>query len=106
MGIKHDAAMLADNHTMKRAQKFILIARGIVALCVVAVSSLVSAQAQTALPDDISLAPPSSTVAQDVAAYSGAWLGAWGGDPPTALVIEQINSNGTAHVIYSWGDSQ
>jgi dienelactone hydrolase len=38
-------------------------------------------------------------------AFSGAWLGgAWGGDLPTALVVEQVHSNGTANVIYSWGE--
>ena len=71
-----------------------------------AVCPLVSSHAQTALPDDISIVPPSSAVARDAAAFSGAWLGAWGGELPTALVVEQINSNGIAQVIYSWGDSK
>ena len=33
-------------------------------------------------------------------------MGTWGGELPTALIVEQINSNGTAHAIYSWGDSK
>ncbi len=41
-----------------------------------------------------------------MSAFSGAWLGTWGGELPTVLVVEQINSNGVAHVIYSWGDSK
>jgi len=32
-------------------------------------------------------------------------LGAWGGELPTALIVEQVSSNGTAQVIYAWGDS-
>ena len=63
-------------------------------------------RAQTALPGDISIAPPSSAVVQNAAAFSGAWLGTWGGELPTALVVEQVNSNGMAQVIYSWGDSK
>lgn len=62
-------------------------------------------QAQTPLPADISLAPPSPALARNAAAFSGAWLGSWGNELPTALVVEQISSNGTAHVIYSWGHS-
>ncbi len=74
-----------------------------IALCL---QSLFSSHAQTALPDDISITPPSSAVVQDVAAFSGAWLGAWGDELPTALIVEQVYSNGIAQVIYSWGDSK
>lgn len=80
------------------------VCRGVVlfasAICVVA-----SAHSQAPLPDDISISPPSPAIAQHVSAFSGAWLGAWGAELPTALVVEQVNSNGTAEVIYSWGDS-
>jgi dienelactone hydrolase len=69
------------------------------------VCCLISSHAQTTLPDDISITPPSSAVSSAAAAFSGAWLGTWGGELPTALIVEQINSNGTARVIYSWGDS-
>lgn len=74
------------------------------ALCVVAGWSPASSRGQTALPNDISIATPASTVTPDAAAFSGAWLGVWGGEIPTALVVEQIHSNGAARVIYSWGD--
>jgi dienelactone hydrolase len=73
----------------------------VTALCI---CSSISVQAQTALPDDISIASPSSNVARDAAAFSGAWLGYWGEELPSALVVEQIDSNGVAQVIYSWGD--
>ncbi len=65
----------------------------------------ISLHAQAPLPDDISIEPPSPTVIRQAAAFSGAWLGAWGYELPTALIVEQISSNGTANVIYSWGDS-
>lgn len=89
---------------MKSARQVILIARGFLALSMVAVWPIASARAQTALPDDISITPPASSITPDMAVFSGAWLGAWGGQLPTALVVEQINSNGTAQVVYSWGD--
>ena len=89
---------------MKSARKSIWIARAIVALCTVAVWPLCSSRAQTPLPDDISIAPPASTVTQDTAAFSGAWLGAWSGELPTALIVEQVSSNGQAQVIYSVGN--
>jgi dienelactone hydrolase len=68
------------------------------------VGSLLSASAQVPLPDDIAIAPPASTVAKEQAAFSGSWLGSWGGDLPTALIVEQVHSNGTANVIYAWGE--
>lgn len=73
---------------------------------VLSVWLLISARAQTALPDDISIATPSSAIAPEVAAFSGAWLGAWGEELPTALIVEQVHFNGAARAIYSWGDSQ
>jgi dienelactone hydrolase len=88
---------------MNRTSKLISLARNIVVLCAVTACSLAPSHAQTALPDDTSIAPPPT--APDLAAFSGAWLGAWGGELPTALIVEQINSNSTAQVIYSWGDS-
>lgn len=84
---------------MKHTSKFILI----VAFCIAATRSTLSL-AQTALPEDISIVPPSTTVTPDVAAFSGAWLGSWDGELPGALIVEQVHSNGTAQVIYSWGD--
>lgn len=84
---------------------FIWIARCSIALWGVAVWSLASLHAQTTLPQDISIALPSSNITPGMAAFSGAWLGAWGSELPTAVVVEHIDSNGTARVIYSWGDS-
>ena len=89
--------------TMPHVRKFILIDLYTICLCA-ALFSLAPLRAQTPLPDDMKIVSPPSTVAQDAAAFSGAWLGAWGGELPTALVVERVRSNGTARVIYSWGD--
>jgi hypothetical protein len=32
-------------------------------------------------------------------------MGAWGGELPTVLVVEEIDPDGTARVAYSWGSS-
>ncbi len=63
--------------------------------------------AQCPLPDDITLTPPSGDVPRDLAAFAGAWGGgAWGGILPTFLVVEQVNADGTANVVYSWGNTK
>jgi RNA polymerase sigma factor (sigma-70 family) len=61
--------------------------------------------ALTPLPNNISIQPPSPTVSSDAVAFSGAWLGSWGHQLPSALIVEKISSDGTASVIYSWGNS-
>ena len=50
------------------------------------------------------MAATAPKVPQNIAGFAGAWKGAWGGSLPTALVVEQVDSNGTAKVIYSWGN--
>lgn len=60
--------------------------------------------AQCPLPDDITLTPPSSNVSRDLAAFAGAWGGgAWEGNLPTFLVVEQVNAEGKVSAVYSWG---
>lgn len=72
----------------------------------VAVTALLPAQGTLApLPKNISIQTPPPDVSSQAAAFSGAWLGAWGHELPGALIVEKISSDGVAHVIYSWGDS-
>ncbi|MGH7940330.1 MAG: serine/threonine-protein kinase, partial [Limisphaerales bacterium] len=69
-------------------------------------SPLLSASnTQAPLPDDISIQPPPPAVSTKAAAFSGAWVGEWGHELAGALIVEDISSHGTAHVIYSWGKS-
>jgi len=67
-------------------------------------TALFSAHGQLVLPDAITIEKPSNAVAAGAAAFSGAWLGAWGSELPTALIVEQIHSNDMAMVMYAWGD--
>jgi len=71
---------------------------------VIVVHALAS-RTQAPLPNDISIQPPSPAVSPTAAAFSGAWVGEWGHELAGALIVEDISSNGTAHVIYSWGNS-
>src|SRR5579863_7759733 len=62
------------------------------------------ASAQVPLPTDLSIQPPGTGVPADDAAFSGAWgNGAWEGSTPTALIVEQVDAEGTAKVIYARG---
>ncbi|HEY4248666.1 MAG TPA: alpha/beta fold hydrolase [Lacunisphaera sp.] len=74
------------------------------ALCFVCGSR---SNAQCPLPDDIKLTPPSNEVPRDLAAFAGAWGGgAWGGNLPTFLVVEQVNADGKVTAIYSSGNQE
>jgi pimeloyl-ACP methyl ester carboxylesterase len=61
---------------------------------------------QVPLPDDIVLTPPSANVPADIAIFAGAWGGdAWGGTLPHVLVVERVNSDGTAEAVYAYGNN-
>src|ERR1700761_4838431 len=63
--------------------------------------------AQVPLPTDLSIKSPAADVPAEDAAFSGAWGdGAWDGSTPTALVVEQVNENGAAKVIYARGATE
>ena len=57
-----------------------------------------------ALPDKITITPPSSDVPPQLAGYSGKWKGIWGGELSHILIVEEITPP-TATVIYAVGDS-
>jgi dienelactone hydrolase len=80
--------------------RFILASVLLSAMCSVA-------SAQVSLPTDLSIQPPSASVPAEDAAFSGAWgNGAWDGSTPTALIVEQIDADGTARVIYARGATE
>ena len=61
-------------------------------------------EAQSPLPKDLVLTKPGTDIPTNVAAFAGAWRGLWGMSLPGALVVEQVDTNGVAEVVYSWGD--
>lgn len=54
------------------------------------------------LPVDVRVVPPSPSVPQELAGFSGTWKGAWGGVQNHLLAVEQISIKG-ASVVYAWG---
>ena len=66
---------------------------------------VVEATNRVALPKAIIVTPPNNEVSSDLAKFSGAWAGdAWNGSTPNALVVEKVNEDGSANVIFAWGD--
>lgn len=65
------------------------------------------ASAQVPLPTDLLIRPPGTSVPPEDAAFSGAWgNGAWDGSTPTAVIVEQIDEDGIAKVIYTRGATE
>lgn len=65
------------------------------------------ASAQVPLPSDLLIRPPGTGVPPEDAAFSGAWgNGAWNGTTPTAFIVEQVEEDGTAQVIYARGATE
>lgn len=59
---------------------------------------------QVPLPSDLVIRLPGADVPAADAAFSGAWgNGAWDGSTPTALIVEQVDADGTAKVVYARG---
>jgi dienelactone hydrolase len=57
------------------------------------------------IPDDAKVVPPSSAVLESQRRFLGAWVGRWGGALKHILIVESVQPDGTASVIYGWGDS-
>lgn len=58
------------------------------------------------LPQDIAIVPPSAEVPVDATHFSGKWSGGkWDGILDNVLVVEKIEPDGKAVVVYAWGDN-
>lgn len=75
------------------------------AVCLIAVSH--PAIAQVSMPPDLRIVPPGPEVPAEVAHFAGGWgNAAWGGVLPTALVVERVDADGAASVVYATGTSE
>lgn len=60
-------------------------------------------------PTDVTITPPASDLASELAAFSGIWKGIWmstsgqGLGLQSQLIVEKINAT-SARVVYIWGD--
>jgi dienelactone hydrolase len=57
------------------------------------------------IPDDAKVVPPSTAVPESQQRFLGAWVGRWGGALKHILIVESLQPDGSASVIYGWGDN-
>jgi hypothetical protein len=57
------------------------------------------------LPDKFDMETPAPDVPPEIARFYGAWIGTWGDDIRTVLVVERVKADGRADVIFAHGDS-
>jgi len=58
------------------------------------------------LPADVSVTAPAADVPPAMARFSGVWAhGAWYGELPHVLIVERVDSDGRAAVVYAVGES-
>src|SRR6516225_12107431 len=57
------------------------------------------------IPDDAKVVPPSTAVPESQQRFLGAWVGRWGGLLKHILIVESLQPDGSASVIYAWGDN-
>ncbi len=88
--------------------------RNVLTIIVVVMSWMSSAQAQpltidpetiVPLPDRFDMEAPAPDVPPEMARFQGAWIGTWGEDIRTILVVERVKPDGRADVIFAHGDS-
>lgn len=58
------------------------------------------------LPSDASVASSAQAQSPLQRQWSGVWVGAWGGTLKHILLVESVAEDGTAHVIYAFGDNR
>jgi hypothetical protein len=57
------------------------------------------------IPDDAKVVAPSAAVPESQQRFLGAWVGRWGGALKHILIVESLQPDGNASVIYGWGDN-
>src|SRR5262245_6604955 len=57
------------------------------------------------LPAAFEMAPPAADVPAELARFQGAWAGIWEDEFRNILVVEKIEKDGRAQVVYGWADS-
>src|SRR5881409_1397288 len=75
--------------------------------CLALAASAAHAQAPLVpLPPDVAVTAPGGDVPPAIARFSGVWgPGAWDGELPHVLVVERVDADGNAAVVYAVGES-
>jgi dienelactone hydrolase len=55
------------------------------------------------IPDDARVVPPSAAMPESQQGFLGAWVGRWGDAVKHILIVESVQPDGTASVIYAYG---
>lgn len=62
-------------------------------------------EAMVPLPGRLEMAAPAVEVPAEMARFQGAWIGTWGDDIRTILIVEQVRPDGQADIVFAHGDS-
>ncbi len=93
---------------MKKLATMIAMAAVVLATAVAGFSSAFAAEEcleETPLPSHIRVHPPADNVGEGAAQFLGVWSeGKWNGLRCHTLVVSKVNADGTASVIYSYGE--
>jgi hypothetical protein len=84
-----------------------LVVAVIICVVVVALEGCAATVSTVPLPADAMVVPPDVDVPLEIAAYSGTWEGEWNNMMarlPHTLVVEKIEKDGSASVIYAQGE--
>lgn len=57
------------------------------------------------IPEDAKVSAPADSASETHHRFTGVWIGAWGGQLKHILIVEDVKPDGTATVVYAWGDS-
>jgi dienelactone hydrolase len=57
------------------------------------------------IPKDAKVKIESDSTGEAHRRFVGAWIGAWGGQLKHILIVEDVKPDGSASVVYAWGDS-
>ncbi len=52
---------------------------------------------------DVRVSAPGPDVPKEIAQFSGLWKGKWGARLCSTLVVETVDKDGNAELVYSWG---
>lgn len=91
-------------------RSFRLARQGFVLALVLALAPLLLAAHDVPLPSKVQIAAPDSAIPAEVAAFSGKWVGEWGGRLHAVLVVQRIHpadkpGRYKVDALYAWGDA-
>ncbi len=81
-----------------------LRALALAAVLAAATPAAVRASDDVPLPSRVTISAAPAGAPAEFGAYLGRWTGRWDGVLPSVLIVEEVDLEGRAVVIYAWGD--